>query len=224
MNCLFAVHLSDFLMTAPWWIGGWIITGLMLVWACYKFPEKEIPRTALLTAAFYISSSIHLKLGRTSAHLLLNGLVGTMLGRRMPIAIVIGLVLQAALMQHGGYYILGLNAVIITLPGMIVPKLFGFLLREPLQPNRAFVYGGLTGSVTVLVTISLHAFVLIAGGIEDLSLLAGAGFLAHLPLAVLEGVMLATICRYLAVVRPELLYPNRKSPNAKGVAETTPPA
>ena len=68
--------------------------------------------------------------------------------------------------------------------------------------------------MTVLATITLHATVLILGGKEDLSLLAGAGFLAHLPLAVIEGVMLGAICRYVAVVRPELLgvRPPKKTP------------
>ncbi|WP_020469047.1 CbiM family transporter [Zavarzinella formosa] len=212
MVSLFAVHLSDFLLDTPWWVGGWIVAGLLLAWSCYRFPEQEIPQTALLTAAFFISSSIHLKFGRTSVHLLLNGLVGTMLGRRTPVAIMIGLVLQAVLLQHGGFLVLGLNAVVMSVPGLLVPRLFRFLLRPPLSGGRAFAYGWLTGSLTVLATILIHAGVLIAGGIEDLQLLAATGFLLHLPLALIEGVMLATVCQYLAVVKPELL---RVKPAAK---------
>ena len=214
MNCLFAVHLSDFLLTPPWLIGGWTVTGLLLARACLRIQEDEVPRVALLTAVFFISSSVHLKLGLTSAHLLLNGLVGAMLGWRMPLAIVIGLILQTVLLGHGGRLVLGLNAAIITLPGLIVPQLFRFVLRSPLSGSRAVAYGWLTGSMTVLATITLHGTVLILGGKEDLSLLAGAGFLAHLPLAVIEGVMLGAICRYVAVVRPELLgvRPPKKTP------------
>ncbi len=214
MPSLFAVHLSDFLMSAPWWVGGWVVTAVMLAWSCHRFPEKDIPRTALLTAAFFVSSSIHLRFGPTSVHLLLNGLVGTVLGRRAPVAVVIGLALQAMLLQHGGYLILGLNAVVMTLPALVVPQLFRFLLRSPVTRRRAFLYGWLTGALAVLMTVTIHAGVLILGGIEDLRLLAGAGFLAHLPLAVIEGMMLAAVCQYLAVVKPELL-------GVRGVAANT---
>lgn len=205
MSLLLAVHLSDFLMSDPWLIGGAIITAALLFWACADFPEKEIPRTALLTAAFFVSSSYHLKFGLGSVHLLLNGLVGAILGRRMPLAIVIGLVLQAVLLGHGGYYVLGLNAAIITLPGLFSSYAFRFLLREPLTGNRAAIYGALTGSISVLLTITVHAAVLIFGGREDMRIFASSSFFAHLPLAIIEGLMLAGICRYLAVVKPEML-------------------
>ena len=61
------------------------------------FRDEDVPQTALLAAAFFIASQIHVRVGPSSAHLLLNGLVGVILGRRAVLAILVGLALQAIL-------------------------------------------------------------------------------------------------------------------------------
>ena len=99
---LFAVHISDGVLTTPWLAGGFALAWLM-VWAgWWKLREDEIPRVALLTAAFFVASLIHIRVGPTSIHLLLTGLVGVLLGPRAALAIAVGLLLQVLLIQHGG--------------------------------------------------------------------------------------------------------------------------
>ena len=72
---LFAVHLSDGVLTGPWLVGGFVVAALLVLAALYRLAEESIPRIALLTAAFFVSSLIHVPLGPTSVHLLLTGLL-----------------------------------------------------------------------------------------------------------------------------------------------------
>src|SRR6516225_6479156 len=126
---LWAVHISDGVLSAPWLVGGFALAGLLALVAAYRIRDEEIPRIALLSAAFFVAALMHLRLGPTSVHLLLNGLVGVVLGRRAPLAILIGLGLQAALLGHGGFYTIGINACVMTLPALLAAALFAGLRR-----------------------------------------------------------------------------------------------
>ena len=94
----FAVHVSDGVLAWPWLVGGFVVAGLLSMLAAYRVRDEEIPRIALMTAAFFVASLIHVKLGPTSVHLLLNGLLGVVLGRRAPLAVLVGVGLQAFLL------------------------------------------------------------------------------------------------------------------------------
>src|SRR4051812_34293229 len=110
---LWAVHISDNVLSTPWWVGGFVVAAPLLWVAARRVRDDEIPQIALLTAAFFVSSLMHLAVGPTSVHLLLNGLVGVMLGRRAALAIFVGLLLQAILIGHGGYTTVGVNTCVL---------------------------------------------------------------------------------------------------------------
>src|SRR5262249_58340177 len=104
-----------------WLAAGWVGLAILLALALWRVREEDIPRVGVLTAAFFVGSSIHIKLAvvPTSVHLILNGLVGVILGRRAPLAITIGLLLQYLLLAHGGYPKPRLHSCIIGLPPLI---------------------------------------------------------------------------------------------------------
>lgn len=79
---LLAVHISDGVVTWPWLAGGFALAALLTAAAMFKVRDEEIPRIALMTAAFFVASLIHVPIGPTSVHLLLNGLLGVVVGRR----------------------------------------------------------------------------------------------------------------------------------------------
>jgi cobalt/nickel transport system permease protein len=126
---LFAVHIGNNVLTWRWELGGFALAAVMLVIGAWRLQQDEIPRVALLTAAFFVASSIHVRLPGTSVHLILNGLVGVMLGWRSALAIFVGLVLQAVLIGHGGYFVLGVNTCIMTAPALLAWLLFRLLHR-----------------------------------------------------------------------------------------------
>src|SRR5579871_1324305 len=129
MAGLWAVHISDGVLSGPWVLGGFCGMALLMLAACYRVRDEEIPRIALMTAAFFVASLIHVRVGPSSVHLLLNGLVGVVLGRRAPLAILVGLGLQAVLLGHGGFTTVGVNACVMALPALLAGWLFAGLQR-----------------------------------------------------------------------------------------------
>jgi cobalt/nickel transport system permease protein len=200
---LWAVHLADGAIAETWIAAGWLGCILLLLRPLQHLREEDIPRLGLLTAAFFVSSSIHIKLAilPTSVHLLLNGLVGVLLGPRAPIAIAIGLLLQYVLLAHGGLTTLGLNTCIIAAPAWGA-ALLERRLRTVLSP---FWRGVLLGGGTVGLTVLLNFTVLLLGGKEDWGVLARLVLLAHIPVVVLEAAMVGVILAYIERVKPELL-------------------
>jgi cobalt/nickel transport system permease protein len=119
-------------LTGVWQAAGFAGMALLVLFGVRHIRDEEIPRVALLTAAFFVASLVHVPIGNvTSAHLLLNGLAGVVLGRRVALAILIGLFLQAALLQHGGFGTLGINGCIMTLPALMAWQLFRILQKTP---------------------------------------------------------------------------------------------
>ncbi len=204
-----AVHIADGMLRTPWLAGGFALAGLLTLLASYKVRDEEIPRIALLGAAFFVATLMHLPLGPTSVHLLLNGLVGVVLGRRAPLAISIGLVLQAALFGHGGFTSLGVNACVQILPALLAAWLFAGLRHLPLvrQGNGTALWliGCLIGVASVLAALVLKALVLLGGGAANWRPIVQLEFLAHLPVAAIEGVVLGFTVSFLARVKPEML-------------------
>src|SRR5438132_14215793 len=113
---LFAVHISDTVLATPWWVGGLVLAALLCYVGSRRLQDEEVPRIALLTAAFFIASLVHVRIPPTSVHLILNGLVGVLLGWRACLAIPVGLFLQVVLIQHGGFTTLGINTCVMALP------------------------------------------------------------------------------------------------------------
>ena len=126
---LFAVHISDGVLTPAWLAGGFLVAILLLIPSVLRVRDEEIPRIGMLSAAAFVGSQIHIPLGVSSVHLLLNGLIGVLLGKRAVLAIAIGLVLQAMLFGHGGKLSLGVNVCILAIPALLAGLAFPLLFR-----------------------------------------------------------------------------------------------
>ena len=202
---LFAVHISDGALAWPWLAGGWAVLAILLLVAVWRVREEEVPRIGVLTAAFFVGSSIHIKLVLvpTSVHLILNGLVGVVLGRRAPIAVTVGLLLQYLLVAHGGQTTLGINGAIVGIPAVLAGWGYPLLRRTGMGP---FARGFILGSAAAAGAVVLNFIVLLFGGKENWSTLAKLVLLAHVPVVLIEGLMLAVIVRYLEKVKPEMLH------------------
>lgn len=285
---LWAVHISDGVLSWPWLAGGFIVLAVLVLGAMLgdfirarlgkrRFQEEEIAQMALLTAVFFVASLIHVRVGPTSVHLLLNGLLGVVLGWRSALAIPVGLFLQVVLIQHGGFSTLGVNSCVMVLPALLAWLLFAGLQRVPwrcqpwfraglvalsilawtlslvfsvvllstnplvgitsLQVESAvawtfhpltltavlslagvaawterrlenapeFPLGLLIGEVAVLATLLLNCLVLLWGGQEDWHSLVLLVLVAHLPVAVIEGVVTGFTVGFLVRVKPEMI-------------------
>jgi cobalt/nickel transport system permease protein len=271
---LWAVHISDGVLTLPWLAGGFALAAALALFGAWRIRDEEIPQVALLTSAFFVASFIHVRIPPASVHLLLNGLVGVILGRRAALAIPVGLLLQAALFGHGGFTTLGINSCDMVLPALLAALLFAGLQRVPwvrrpwfraglvalssflwllslvygtallvsdrnsgaegairlalhpavlaavlavsliaaaferrLENAPEFPLGLLIGQMTVLTTIALTSLVLAWGSVQPESWrgLAQVLFVAHLPIALVEGFVLGFAISFLVRVKPEML-------------------
>ncbi len=132
-----AVHISDGVLLPIWQLLGALVAVGLLAYGARRIGEDEVPRLGVMTAAFFVASQIHLPVaGIGSAHLLLNGLMAVVLGRRAMVAIGIGLTMQVLLFGHGGWNTLGVNFVVYTLPTLGVRPLLraavgSAILRRP---------------------------------------------------------------------------------------------
>jgi len=89
---------------------------------------------------FFVASLIHIPIGPSSAHLVLNGLVGVLLGWAAFPSIFVGLVLQALVFQFGGLTTLGVNTFAMAMPGVVVYFAFKNLLRKAEIPHLLVEY------------------------------------------------------------------------------------
>src|SRR5215470_1656697 len=91
---LWAVHIPQNVLSEPWWLGGYAVAAVLAVVGAWGIREEEIPRVAVLTAAFFVATLIHVPVpAGPRAHLLLNGLLGVVLGPRAALAVPLGLFL-----------------------------------------------------------------------------------------------------------------------------------
>lgn len=203
MPSLFAVHIADGVLNEFALVAGFTNAAILVGYSMWLVREEEIPRIGVMTAAFFVASQLHIPLGGTSAHLLLNGLVGVILGRRAAVAIAVGLFLQAFLFSHGGLTTLGVNIVVYAWPAMVLGMAFRPMRRARVLPDftLGFVFGGLTAAATV----GLNFLVLLFGGAEDWRALPWVVLVSHLPVVVVEAIGGGFVVQYLGKAKPDWL-------------------
>ncbi len=169
----------------------------------WRLDYPRIPRAAVLSAAFFAISTIHVPIGPTSEHLLLTGLMGLVLGWVAFPAILVALVLQAVMFSFGGPTTLGVNTLIMAVPAVACHYLFRRAVRAPSE-TLVFAAGAAAGATAILLGGLLSAAALGAAG-SQFQPFGLAMFLAHVPLAVVEGFVTGSVVVLLRKVRPELL-------------------
>ena len=209
------MHIADGVIAAPVIVGASIAAAAGLGLGLRSLDPERIPQVAVLSAAFFVASLIHITLGPSSVHLIFNGLIGVLLGWAAFPAMFVGLLLQSVLFGFGGVTVLGLNLFNIAVPGLIC----GLAARQIIYrsgPTAAAVVGGLAGGMAVGLTALFVALSLGLSGREFLPA-AQLTMLGHLPVIAIEGAVTAAAVLLIKRVRPDMLAPNR-------LADSTSPA
>lgn len=162
----------------------------------------KLPRVAVLSAAFFVASLIHIPIGPISAHLVLNGIVGLLLGWAAFPSILVALALQAVLFQYGGVIVLGVNTVVMALPAVACHYFFRSLAASQ---NRTvgFLGGFGAGLLAVALAGVLAATALFCSG-DSFTTTAAAVGLAHVPIMIAEGIITGLAAVFITKVRPAL--------------------
>jgi cobalt/nickel transport system permease protein len=164
---------------------------------------ERVPQVAMLSAAFFAASLVHVPIGPIEFHLVLNGLVGLLLGWAAFPAILIALFLQAVCFGYGGLLSLGVNTVTMAVPAVVVGCLLGGTVRVR-NDAVSFVASFAAGAMGILLGVVLLAAALMGAG-PQFRTLSQFAVLAHLGLAAVEGMVTASAVVFLRRVRPELL-------------------
>lgn len=209
------MHIAEGVLSAPVLAGGAALAVAGVGLGLRKMDQEQIPRVAVLSAAFFVASLIHVPMGPTSVHLILNGLMGVILGWAAFPAMAVALFLQAILFGFGGLTTLGVNITTMAAPAVLGYFLFGRAVSGSVA-GKAFGLGFGAGATAVagsclLLSLSLY---LTSGdflGVIKLTLAA------YLPVMAIEGLITGAVVVFLRRVRPEMLaQPLTASPDRGG--------
>jgi cobalt/nickel transport system permease protein len=196
------MHISEGVLSPAVLAGGAALAVAGTAIGLKKLDYEAIPRVAILSAAFFVATLIHVPVGPVGLHLVLNGLMGLLLGWMAVPAILIALFLQALLFQFGGLTTLGVNTVTMAAPAVFCFYAYRGLLRRP--GTTAAVAAFACGVTGILLSGVLVAVALISTGQAFLEA-AELVLLAHIPVMLIEGVITLFIFLFLKKVKPEML-------------------
>jgi cobalt/nickel transport system permease protein len=200
------MHISEGVLSGPVLISGAALAAVGTGIGLKKLDYDKIAEAGMLSAAFFVASLIHVPIGPSNAHLILNGLVGILLGWAAFPAILVALTLQGVFFQFGGITTLGVNTVIMALPAVVCYLIFGRLIHK--SPRTATIAAFACGFLSVLLSGIIVGLSLIFTE-ENFLAVSGLILAAHIPVMIIEGIVTAACVAFLRKVRPEMLqgYP-----------------
>ncbi len=196
------MHISEGVLSGPVLVSGIVLAAAGIAMGLKKLDYDRIPRAAILSASFFVASLIHVPIGPSSVHLILNGIVGLILGWGAFPVILVALALQALFFQFGGITTLGVNTVIMALPAVLCYYLFGSLVGK--GPRIALLAAFLCGSLSVLFGAVMVGLALTFTE-ENFLKVSYLVVTAHIPVMIIEGIITAFCVAFLKKVQPEML-------------------
>ncbi len=184
------MHISEGVLSGGVLVATWAASSAGIAVGLKKTDPEKIVGTALISSAFFLASLVNLKIGPSSVHMTLVGPMGLILGWAVFPAVFVALLLQAMLFQFGGLLVLGANTFSLGTSALVTYILFGKLAR------KNFVWAFVAGAFAVVLVACITGSMLV---LTDLNFLTSAKLLvlAHLPLALLEGVVCAFLISWL---------------------------
>jgi cobalt/nickel transport system permease protein len=196
------VHISEGVLSAPVLVSGGALAAAGTAIGLKKIDDDHIARVGILSATFFVASLVHVPIGPSSVHLIMNGIVGLLLGWAAFPAILVALLLQAVFFQFGGITTLGVNTIIMALPAVICYYLFAPLLHKDRKflllagfgcGFCAVLFGGVIVGLALMFTE------------ENFLKVAMLVVTAHIPVMIIEGIVTAFCVAFLKKVQPAML-------------------
>jgi cobalt/nickel transport system permease protein len=196
------MHISEGILSGPVLLSGAALAAAGTAAGLKKLDYDRLPKAGMLSAAFFVASLIHVPIGPSNVHLVLNGIVGLLLGWGAFPSILVALALQSIFFQYGGITTLGVNTLIMALPAVICYLIAGNMLNG--GQTRTLITAFCCGFLSVLMSSILVGCALVFTE-EDFLKVSGMVVLAHLPVMVIEGIVTALCVAFLRKVQPSML-------------------
>ena len=196
------MHISEGVLSAPVLVSGGVLAAAGTAIGLKKIDYDQLARVGILSATFFVASLVHVPIGPSSVHLIMNGIVGLLLGWAAFPAILVALLLQAVFFQFGGITTLGVNTIIMALPAVVCYYLFTPLLHKDRKYLLlagfgcgfcAVLFGGVIVGLALMFTE------------ENFLKVAMLVVTAHIPVMVIEGIVTAFCVAFLKKVQPAML-------------------
>jgi cobalt/nickel transport system permease protein len=200
------MHISEGVLSGPVLISGAALAVIGTGIGLKKLDYDQIAKAGMLSAAYFVASLIHVPIGPANAHLILNGLVGLLLGWGAFPAILVALILQGVLFQFGGITTLGVNTIIMALPAVLSYHLFGRFVQKASRTATAAAFA--CGFLSVFLSGLFVALSLVFTE-ENFLNVSGIIIATHIPVMIIEGIVTAVCVAFLQKVWPEMLLGNR---------------
>ncbi len=194
------MHISEGVISAPVLLTGGALTAIGTAIGLKKIDYDRMAQVGILSSVFFMGSLIHVPIGPSSVHLLLNGVVGLLLGWAAFPAVLVALALQAMFFQFGGITVLGVNTFNVAFPAVFCFYLFNGLVHR--NDRWAMVSAFFCGALSVFLTALMVAISLFFTE-ESFKEVAALVITAHAPVMLIEGIVTAFCVAFLKKVQPE---------------------
>ncbi len=196
------MHISEGVLSGSVLISGGVLAAAGTAIGLKKLDYDRIANVSILSASFFVASLIHVPVGPSNVHLVLNGIVGLLLGWAAFPAILVALSLQAVLFQFGGITSLGVNTIIMAMPSVLCY----YLLRSMILKKSAvaFISAFACGFFSVFFSAVLVGLALMTTD-ENFLEISGLVVVAHFPVMLIEGIITAFFISFIKKVQPSML-------------------
>ena len=196
------MHISEGVLSGPVLLTGGALAAVGTAIGLKSIDYDRIAQVGILSSAFFVASLIHVNVGPSSVHLILNGIVGLLLGWAAFPAILVALTLQALFFQFGGITVLGVNTVNMAVPAVLCYYLFSPLIKknQPIAVAASFAAGFL--SVFFAAILLAASLFFTEQNFWEVSMLV---VMANLPVMIIEGIVTIFCIGFLKKVHPEIL-------------------
>ena len=196
------MHISEGVLSAPVLISGGVLAFAGTAIGLKKIDYEHIAQVGVLSSAFFVASLVHVNIGPSSAHLILNGLMGLILGWAAFPAVLVALLLQTVFFQFGGLTTLGVNTVIMALPAVICYYAFTPMIHK--QNSLALFAAFSCGFASVFLSALFVGLALIFTE-ENFWEVSTLIVIANLPVMIIEGIITIFCLLFLKKVHPAML-------------------
>ncbi len=200
----YKMHISEGILSPAVLAGSALLCAAGVSIGLKKIKSEDIPAMGILSAAFFVASLVHIPIGPSSTHLILNGMLGLILGWKAFPCIIVALALQAVLFQFGGITTLGVNTLNMALPAVICFYLFSWAIKPGIKRPLFLIATFAAGSLSVLLAGLLVGFSLYLTGEEFLPV-ARLIVAVHIPVMIIEGFFTTACLSFIIKVKPEML-------------------
>lgn len=200
------MHLSEGVLSPSTLVIGYAVAIIGITVGLRKMDNAKLPFVALFSASFFVASTIHIPIGISSVHLILNGIAGLFLGCSVFPAFLIALILQLLLFAFGGFSVLGVNLCIMALPAIVVHILLAPYIQRYQTRYSLIIIGALAGIIGVAGSAFMAAiFLSIDGGKTYLDLI-WLLLISHIPVFIIDPLISIGILLALAKMRPQIFH------------------